>query len=134
MLGLGDLAGNFFQSRANAVSGDGSVIVGQGYGFLPEAVVWDFVHGLRQFGDVLVDEYGLPHDLGGWRHLTSITSVSADGLTFGGYGLNPQGQIEGWIAHLDHPLVPEPSSLALAALGLAATVIVWRRRATHPRP
>src|SRR6516164_5918796 len=38
--------------------------------------------------------------LSGWT-LRSATSVSADGLTVVGIGIDPQGIYQGWIAHLN---------------------------------
>ena len=92
---LGDLDGGSFESRANGVSGDGSVVVG--YGNSPEgqeAFRWD--NGcMRSLKDLLVDDYGL--DLTGWT-LDQALAVSADGSTMVGYGTNPDGIDEGWIA------------------------------------
>jgi hypothetical protein len=57
----------------------------------------------------------------------AVTGISPDGLTLVGYGTNREGRIEGWIAHLDHPLfVPEPSTWLLAGLGFCA--LLARRR------
>lgn len=49
--------------------------------------------------------------LDGW-HLTTITSVSADGSVLSGWGYNPAGQADVWVA-----VVPAPGPLALAACG-----------------
>ncbi|MFQ5806801.1 MAG: PEP-CTERM sorting domain-containing protein [Phycisphaerae bacterium] len=120
MLGLGDLPGGSFQSKAYDVSGDGSVVVGTGIADGPRhaAFIWDAEHGMRNLEDVLTDEYGL--DLTGWR-LEGAWGVSADGLTIVGHGVHPNGDAEAWIAH-----IPEPASVALLALGIAAAL--QRRR------
>jgi probable HAF family extracellular repeat protein len=68
MVGLGDLSGNIFASNALAVSADGSVIVGQGYGELgAEAFRWTAASGMVGLG-VLPDAYE-----------SYATGVSADG-------------------------------------------------------
>lgn len=46
----------------------------------------------------MVDDHGL--DLTGWQ-LWSANSVSDDGLAIAGYGTNPSGNIEAWIAVLE---------------------------------
>jgi hypothetical protein len=57
----------------------------------------------------------------------AVTGISPDGLTLVGYGTNRDGRIEGWIAHLDHPLfVPEPSTWLLAAFGVAGLLVRHR--------
>jgi probable HAF family extracellular repeat protein len=117
MVGLGDLSGGEFQSYAYDVSADGSVIVGVGYGADgSEAVVWDVEHGMCSLNDVL-PACGI--DLGGWV-LREAWGVTPDGLTIVGYGFNPNGDTEAWLAH-----IPEPASLTLLMLGLAAAL---RRR------
>ncbi|HOW71158.1 MAG TPA: PEP-CTERM sorting domain-containing protein [Phycisphaerae bacterium] len=104
-------------SYACAVSADGSVIVGKSNVAVgEEATIWDESRGLRTLRSVLVDDLGF--NLTGWA-LGRATGVSADGLTIVGQGANPQGQIEGWIAHL-----PEPTTTILFALG---SLLVNRR-------
>lgn len=116
MIGLGDLPGGGLDSRAWAASADGSIIVGMGYGASGYAAfIWDPVNGLRDLRSVLVKELGL--DLSGWV-LTSATGVSADGATIAGFGTNPSGSGEAWLAVLGEP-VPEPATAALLALAAA---------------
>ena len=120
MVGLGDLAGGSFNSRAYGVSADGSAVVGRGSSASgTEAFVWDETNGMRGLMQVLMDQ-GI--DMTGWS-LTEARGVSADGLTIVGYGTNPLGQEEGWIA----TIVPEPSTALLLGLGLSALAATRRR-------
>jgi len=104
-----------------AVSADGSVIAGE-VGWLEPwrgAFIWDEKNGIRLLKNVLVNECDL--DLTGWT-LERATGVSADGRTFVGYGTNPDGLTEGWIA-----VIPEPATLSLLTLG--AMILLKKRRA-----
>ncbi|TAJ10124.1 MAG: PEP-CTERM sorting domain-containing protein [Planctomycetota bacterium] len=98
MQSIGDLAGGSAFSRANGISADGSVIVGQSIG--PngmEAFVWTSAQGVRSLKEMLLVDHGI--DTSGWT-LEVATAVSADGRTVVGYGPNPAGKYEGWVAHL----------------------------------
>ena len=102
MLGLGDLTGGLFSSRARAASSDGSVVVGTGTSALGnEAFVWEADTGMRSIASVL-QERGL--DLGGWR-LTEANGISADGRIVVGTGVNPSGATEAWLALLGDDVV-----------------------------
>jgi probable HAF family extracellular repeat protein len=79
-------------SIAYSVSDDGNTIVGDNAN---HAIIWDPVHQMRLLRDVLITDYGL--DLTGWQ-LTSARSLSADGNTIAGSGVNPTGQYEAWVA------------------------------------
>ncbi len=105
MQGLGDLAGGDFYSKAHGVSADGSVIVGKSVTSTDycEAFIWDAENGIRSLQNVLVGDYGL--ELTGWT-LLSAYDISNDGLTIVGYGRNPDGYPEGWIATIPEPTVP----------------------------
>jgi probable HAF family extracellular repeat protein len=100
MVGLGTLPGGSRNSSAHGVSADGSVIVGQCYGEAGfEAFVWDATNGMRSVRQLLVSQFGLGACLRGWK-LRTATAVSADGLVVVGYGMNPHGNLEAWLAHL----------------------------------
>jgi probable HAF family extracellular repeat protein len=90
-----------FNYYADAVSGDGSVIVGlanlnQGQG-TGEAFIWDAEHGMRHLQTVLRDELGL--NLDGF-FLFDARGISADGRVIVGYGFNKFGEQEAFIADL----------------------------------
>jgi len=109
------------RTYSHGVSRDGSRVVGYIRSDIDDssrAFIWDSTNGMRILKDVLVD-CGL--DLTGWT-LTEAWDVSNDGPTIVGRGYNPQGIGEAWVATL-----PEPATLALVGLGLAA-LLVRRRR------
>jgi uncharacterized membrane protein len=103
---LGDLATGPFQSYAYAVSDDASVVAGVGTvegGIFNagegRAFIWDAQHGMSDLKAVLT---GLGVDLTGWT-LSAARGVSADGRVIAGYGINPAGRGEGFIADLGAP-------------------------------
>lgn len=111
-------------SQAWDVSADGSVVVGDA----PLAgdivpTIWDESHGMRNLVDVLV-ELGLGSAMAGWS-LEQAIAVSADGLTVTGWGYNPAGDEEAWVAHLGQPSlveIPTASNAALALFGVLLAV------------
>jgi probable HAF family extracellular repeat protein len=102
MSGLGDLPGGVFQSVILASSADGNVLVGQGTTETGnEAIVWDPINGMRTLSNAMQiaisgSDTGM---LDGWT-LTCATGISADGKIICGYGTNPQGITEGFVAKL----------------------------------
>jgi probable HAF family extracellular repeat protein len=112
-----------FVSPALDASFDGSVLVG----FLQfegedEQHAWIWRSGdaqARLLVDVLADA-GL--DLTGWQ-LEAATSISHDGHTIAGYGINPDGVREAWVA-----TVPEPATGLLVAVGVAFLAARRRRK------
>ncbi|NOX58234.1 MAG: PEP-CTERM sorting domain-containing protein [Planctomycetes bacterium] len=119
MVGLGDLSGGAFSSFANGgVSADGSVIVGGGSTTSgSEAFIWDEGNGMRNL-QVVLEELGL--NLTGWQ-LSEAQGLSDDGTVITGFGINPSGFREAWVAQ-----IPEPATLMFLALG---GVAVLRKRA-----
>jgi uncharacterized membrane protein len=105
------------QSRAQGVSGDGSVVVGYVESNLDEtrwAFMWDQTHGMRNVKEVLESEYGL--NLAGWTLLVAW-DISDDGTTIVGRGRNPQGFEEAWRA-----VLPNRTPVGFADANLRAAV------------
>ena len=75
MVSLGLLPGHC-ASRASAVSGDGSIVVGYCTSKRETPFIWDSMNGMRNLEVVLANDYGL--DLGGWS-LNIALDVSSDG-------------------------------------------------------
>ncbi len=102
--GLSDLGSSPGHESVNALSGDGSTLVGTVFPTLDgtplEAFIWDDRGGLRNLQNVLETDYGLDGELFGW-HLRSAHSISHDGRTIVGQALNPLGQLEAYMAILD---------------------------------
>ena len=84
-----------------------------------EAVLWTTA-GIQSLEQVLVEDFGLGSELAGWQ-LTAALAVSDDGRTIVGFGTNPLGFREGWIA-----TIPEPGTGLLLACGLVGLGV--RRR------
>jgi uncharacterized membrane protein len=115
--------GDDFESLAYSVSGDGKTVVGYSRNDLERtAFMWDEDHGMRSVQSVLENEFGL--DLTGW-HLASALDVSQDGRTIVGWGYNPDGYQEAWVA-----VIPEPGSFVLILLGVVGITQRVRNRST----
>jgi uncharacterized membrane protein len=86
----------------SATNQDGSVAVGVSHPRRPptfvdgHALIWDEDLGLRTLESDLA-RAGV--DLGAWK-LVHAQAVSANGRVISGFGTNPSGQTEGWIARL----------------------------------
>ncbi|MFN0150594.1 MAG: PEP-CTERM sorting domain-containing protein [bacterium] len=98
------LRGTPFESAAAAASADGAIVVGYANG---SAMIWDAQNGARSIAAILTNDFGL--DLTGWT-LWIAQGVSADGEVVVGFGTNPAGTGEAWIARIprDAVLVGEP--------------------------
>jgi probable HAF family extracellular repeat protein len=82
---------------AYACSGDGALVVGRAdTGFGQEAFLWDSAHGTRRLKDIFL-ALQLPVD--DWI-LSSCTCISRDGTALAGFGFNPSGQTEAWVARI----------------------------------
>jgi probable HAF family extracellular repeat protein len=84
--------------EAQAVSGDGTIVVG---GNSSGTFIWDANHGIQNLRDVLENVYGL--DLTGWQLNGTWGDISADGKTIVGYGADPNGYFQAWMAVLGDP-------------------------------
>jgi probable HAF family extracellular repeat protein len=87
-------------STAKAASADGSVIVGDPYqGSGDCAFIWDAQNGIRSLHTVLAN---LGLNLTGWQ-LSEARSISADGQTIVGFGTDPTGHPQAWLANITPP-------------------------------
>jgi len=101
MIGLGALPDGGSQSFATAVSADGDVIVGYSNSDSgAEAFLWNSLLGMINFKDYLA--VAGVDGLTGWT-LNRAWDVSDDGHTIVGYGTNPAGNQEAWIATMPVP-------------------------------
>ncbi len=132
MVGLGMMSsalGLTPYSDAYAVSADGTIIVGLSTG---QAAVWDVRHGFRSIAGLLTAS-GV--DLTGW-YLEQARGISADGRTIVGYGINPSGLYEAWVAVLpDNVFVsPEPNSALMMAICFSIAICGATLRLPSPSP
>jgi probable HAF family extracellular repeat protein len=96
LTGLGDLPGGLTNSIAYAVNVDGSVVVGAGdTDDGTEAFIWDTTHGMRNLRQVLTNHGATGLD--GWLLLDAF-GISADGTVVTGTAINPDGQLESYVA------------------------------------
>jgi probable HAF family extracellular repeat protein len=121
LVGLGHFPGGQ-ASYGLGVSGDGTLVVGHSRGEALHAFIWDEANGLRRLDQVLS---GLGADLTGWGILSGAHDISTDGTWIVGYGQNPSGKVEAWIASIP---VPEPEHATMLLSGALALVFLRRRR------
>ncbi len=104
VVGLGGLSGEGGFSVAADMSNDGGNIVGHSVDDAGDrfAVFWDASRDIHRV-DAYLAAMGLGEALEGW-HLWEAEGVSSDGTTLVGWGTNPDGQREAWIASLTDTL------------------------------
>lgn len=110
-------------SDALAVNFDGSLIGGWvALGGDPVATIWE--RGLDgSYAEYTAAEYLSSRGvigMDGWQ-LGGVSGISDDGTMIAGWGINPIGQSDGWVA-----MVPAPGPLAL--LGIGGVLAARRRR------
>jgi probable HAF family extracellular repeat protein len=99
VLSLGDLPGGLQACAAYAASADGSRVVGFSTTTAgEEAFLWTAAGGMLRLQDVLTDA-GLGPQLAGWT-LNRAAGISYDGTRIAGYGTNPNGTGEAFLAVL----------------------------------
>ena len=79
---------------ALSVSGDARIVI---VNYQGNQFIWDESYGRRKFFDVLIDGRGLEASLAGWTE-QELQTMSPDGQKFVGWGRNPTGQKEAWLA------------------------------------
>lgn len=121
MVGLGDLPGGSVRSIAYDVSADGSVVVGTSDSGIPDSFVWTAASGMLNLRDVLAA--GGATGFENWTQLYAY-GISGDGSTVVGFGRNPNGRDEAFVANIQ---VPEPAAVSIAMFGVGA-VAARRRR------
>lgn len=86
-----------------------------------EVFLWDSTNGMRTVvSELAAKGVNLP---AGWT-LIDVSGISADGTRIVGYGINPSGQQEAWLA-----VVPEPGTGVLVLTGLLGIAGQRRRSA-----
>jgi probable HAF family extracellular repeat protein len=98
-------------TSARSISGDGSIIVGMGIGDDNQpriALIWTGQTGPRPLKTYL-EEKGLATSLAGWD-LLAAHGISDDGNIIVGFGLNPSGGKEAFIASLRTQIILESTS------------------------
>ena len=110
-MNLGHLPGGDLDSFAVDVADGATAVVGYSVSAAgTEAFYWSPGGGLRTLKSVLLDA-GLTQAVD-WEIAIAV-GISADGRTIAGFGQNPDGLEEGFIA-----VIPEPAGGALALLVL----------------
>jgi probable HAF family extracellular repeat protein len=132
MVSLGDIIAGSGASQAYDVAGDGSVVVGRASRnsrFF--ATRWDPINGMEPIEELLANA-GI--DMAGWQ-LQHAEAISDDGDVIVGFGINPMGQTEAWLASglVPGTAVPESTTATIAGFGVAAAVLYRRRDRSSQR-
>jgi len=117
--------GNNPVAFARDVSADGQLIIADDY-------IWDAQHGFRVVKDLLVHGLGFS-EVSQWSDVYAA-AISDDGRWVAGYGTNPDGVTEAWLAFADDwkvqiAEIPEPSTGLLVLAGLLGLAARRRGRA-----
>jgi uncharacterized membrane protein len=130
MVGLGMLSESGGYSDAFDVSADGAVIVGisRADSGIDEAVIWGD-GGLQRLLEVLVSNGAT--GLTGWT-LLQASAVSANGRWIAGWGYNPDGQEEAFLADVAPIPLAAGAWLIAPAFGLLAPWVKRRRHSAEP--
>lgn len=129
MVGLGYLIKGGF-TNPFAVNGDGSVIVGQAgssTGTQLDAFRWTAATGMQSIGAILAAG---PDHLTGWQ-LTGAWTVSADGTTISGMGIDPSGDNQAFVAKIP---VDAFAFLDLAGANGSLGSLLWGGIVTNSGP
>ena len=122
MIGLGKVPGGAFYSVAVSVSDDEQTILTASVNESGEDYyLWTQAGGFQSVRQMLLDA-GVT-EVASWRFNAHHGSLSADGLTITGFGTNPLGQTEGWVA-----TIPEP----VALLSIPVALLPLRRWRSLP--
>ena len=126
-----DVSGNGDQIVGNGLVGTGHDDLDISILVLPEierlrlsrALIWDENRQVHDLQEWLIKNYQLGDQLSGWS-LTSASAISANGQVIAGVGVNPAGDLQGWVVS-----IPEPSSWVLSG-GFCIVMLLARR--VHP--
>lgn len=106
-----------------SLSADGSVVVGHSYvGSDAVATIWDAAHGMRDLTEAMA-EAGLSQAIEGWD-FESAAAVAADNLTVVGWGYNPAGEREAFLANLGPPSIAQIPTVSGTALAVFAALLM----------
>jgi len=128
---LGDLPGGNVQSQAHDISAGGTVVVGSSsWGDAQvtareEAFLWTAATGMQRLFDVLVARGAAGLD--GWV-LRDATAISGDGAVIAGWGIDPRGRPQAFVADLSPVPLPGTWGLLLTAVlaGALSRSSPWR--------
>jgi uncharacterized membrane protein len=126
MIGLGDLPGGEFGSNAVAVSADGNIILGSGHSAAgSEMFIWSVDTGIVNLQDLLIS-LGVSN-VAGWRLDGNHGGISADGLTVTGWGTNPAGNLEAFVATIPEPATSLLIAFIFTGIAVRRTQLRWER-------